>query len=127
MSINTVTIAGNLTRDAEYFVTKNGGKILKGGIAVNERVREGDTWTDRPNFIDWALFGDRAEKLEQHLKRGTKVCITGRLHMEKWTDRDGNNRTKLSVIATDVEFMTPRGDSVQPAKPSAFSDSDIPF
>lgn len=125
--INTVTIAGNLTRDAEYFVTKNGGKILKGGIAVNERVKDGDTWADRPNYIDWALFGERAEKLEQYLKRGTKVCMVGRLRYESWEDRDGNKRSKLTVIANDVEFMTPRGDSAQPAKPGAFSDSDIPF
>lgn len=125
--INTVTIAGNLTRDAECFVTKNGGKILKGGIAVNERVKDGDTWADRPNFIDWALFGERAEKLEPYLRRGTKVCIVGRLRYESWEDRDGNKRSKLTVIANDVEFMSPRGDAVQPAKPGAFSDSDIPF
>lgn len=125
--INTVTIAGNLTRDAEYFVGKTGAKILKGGIAVNERVKDGDGWADRPNFFDWALFGDRAEKLESYLKRGTKVCITGRLRYESWDDRDGNKRSKVTVIANDVEFMTPRGDSAQPAKPIALSDDAIPF
>lgn len=107
MSINTVTVSGNLSRDSELKQIKT-GHLLTGGIAVNERVKGVDgNWSDKPCFIDWALFGPRAEKLVGFLTKGTKVCITGSLTYDSWTDKQGNKRTKLSIIVREVEWFRP--------------------
>lgn len=107
MSINNVTVSGNLTKDSELKQTK-GGNLLSGGICVNERVKDADgNWTDKPCFIDWTLFGPRADKLVGFLTKGTKVCITGSLTYDSWTDKGGNKRNKLSIIVREVEFFRP--------------------
>lgn len=109
MSINIVSISGNLTRDAELKKltgAKGDTFILSGSVAVNERVKQGDQWTDKPNFVDWVLFGPRAEKIAGYLTKGTKVAITGRLSYSSW-ERNGEKRSKLEVIVTEIEFFRP--------------------
>lgn len=108
MSINVVSISGNLTRDADLKVTQSGTPVLSGSVAVNERVKQGDQWVDKPNFIDWVLFGPRAEKIAGYLTKGTKVAITGRLSYSSWTDKQTNQkRGKLEVVVTEIEFFRP--------------------
>lgn len=108
MSINIVSISGNLTRDADLKVTQSGTPVLSGSVAVNERVKQGDQWTDKPNYVDWVLFGPRAEKIAGYLTKGTKVAITGRLSYSSWTDKQSNQkRSKLEVIVTEIEFFRP--------------------
>lgn len=71
MSINKVIISGNLTRDPELRANTSGTPILGFGVAVNDRVKnqQSGEWEDRPNFIDCAVFGARAEALAKILKR----------------------------------------------------------
>lgn len=108
MSINIVSISGNLTRDADLKVTQSGTSVLSGTVAVNERVKQGDQWVDKPNFVDWVLFGARAEKIAGYLTKGTKVAITGRLSYSSWTDKQTNQkRSKLEVVVTEIEFFRP--------------------
>lgn len=152
MSINSVSISGNLTRDMEIRVTDGGMAIGRFGVAVNERRknRNGD-WEDYANFVDCVMFGKRAESTEQYLKKGFKVAIKGRLHYSSWEDRNGGGkRSKLEVVVDDIDFMSSaqsgsngqqgsRGNNYTPqrqnggtrqysaSQPAAYSDEDIPF
>lgn len=111
MSINRVTISGNLTRDAELRQTASGMAVLGFSVAVNDRVKgEDGQWTDRPNFIDCSMFGTRAEKIAPYLSKGTKVTIAGKLRWSQW-ERDGQKRSKIEVIVDEIEFMTSRNDA----------------
>lgn len=109
MSINIVSISGNLTRDAELKATKSGTLTLSGSVVVNERVKDAQgNWTDKPNYVDWVLFGPRAEKIAGYLTKGTKVAIMGRLSYSSWTDKQTNQkRSKLEVVVTEIEFFRP--------------------
>ena len=114
MSINRVTISGNLTRDSELRSTQGGMSILGMGVAVNERVKNRQTneWEDYPNFVDCTMFGTRAEKLHQYLTKGTKVAIEGRLRYSSW-EKDGQRRSKLEVIVDEIEFMSRKEQAPQ--------------
>lgn len=109
MSINRVTISGNLTRDPQIRSTQSGTNILSLGIAVNDRHKNSKTgeWEDYANFIDVCVFGKRADSLSRILKKGTKVCIDGKLRYSSW-ERNGQKRSKLEVIADDVDIMQSR-------------------
>lgn len=117
MSINKVFLTGNLTRDAELRTTASGVNILNFGIAVNDRVRNASTgeWEDYPNFINCVMFGTRGEKLEKYLTKGLKVSLVGRLRYSSW-DADGQKRSKLEVIADDIEFMSQRSAAANGAE-----------
>ena len=117
MSINRVIISGNLTRDPELRATASGTQVLSFGMAVNDRHKNQHTgeWEDYPNFVDCTLFGTRAEKLAQYLHKGSKVAIEGKLRYSQW-EKDGQRRSKLEVIAEELEFMS-RQDGGQPQQP----------
>ncbi len=126
MGINRVTISGNLTRDAESRSTQGGMAIVSFGVAVNDRRKNNKTgeWEDYPNYIDCTMFGTRAEKLAQHLTKGTKVCIEGKLRYASWEGKDGSKRSKIEVIVDELEFMSRQ--SQQPAQTDMY-DEEIPF
>ena len=135
MSINRVSISGNLTRDPETRRTNGGMAVLSFGVAVNDRAKNPQTneWEDRPNFIDCVMFGTRAEAVSRYLSKGSKVAIDGKLRYSSW-EKDGQRRSKLEVIVDEIEFMSKREDVAQVAASQQASalvpdvyDEDIPF
>lgn len=117
--INSVTICGNLTRDAELRATGNGLQILSFTVAVNDRRRnQQGQWEDVPNYVPCTLFGERAEKLAGYLTKGVKVCVTGKLHYQSWQAKDGTKRHELEVNVSDLDFMQRREQAAeQPQQP----------
>lgn len=129
MSINRVTITGNLTRDPEVRRTSGGLPVLGFGVAVNDRRKDPSTgeWEDFPNFVDCTLFGTRAEHIAPFLKKGSKVAIEGKLRWSQWESKDGGKRSKLEVVVDELEFMSRKeGGSQEPANQTLY-DADIPF
>ena len=122
MSINRVTISGNLTRDAELRQTQGGTSVLSIPVAVNDRRRNQQTneWEDHANFVDCVLFGRRADALAPKLRKGQKVAIEGKLRYSSW-ERDGQRRSKLEVMVDEVELMSPKGQQ------APVYDEDVPF
>lgn len=143
MSINSVTVSGNLTRDAESRTTPGGLTIASFGVAVNDRRKnQNGEWEDHANFVDCVLFGRRAEALQQYLVKGTKVFVQGKLSYSSWEAKDGTKRSKLEIVVNDIDLgggrsqgapssqqrqsgAVPQQRQAQPAAP--YSDADIPF
>jgi len=130
MSINRVTISGNLTREPEVRRTASGMAIVSFGVAVNERRKNNQTgdYEDYANFIDCTMFGTRAEAVSSYLAKGSKVAIDGHLRYSSW-EKDGQKRSKLEVLVDEIEFMSKAEKKPQQAQaPStAVYDDDIPF
>jgi len=89
-------------------------------VAVRRKFhRDGDPDSD---FFNCKAFGKTAEFVEKHVAKGTKLEISGRLTQDRWTDKDGQNRTAVSVIADSLEFAESRSSgqaSSQPRQQSA--------
>ena len=104
MTDNTVTIAGNLTREPELRFTPNGQATATFGIAVNR------TWTDRQSqerkestsFFDVIAWGGLAENAATSLAKGTRVVVTGRLDQRSWETQEGDKRSKVEITADDL-------------------------
>lgn len=114
MSVNSVSITGNLTRDPELRAAAGGAQVLSVGVAVNERVknRQTEEWEDRPSFVDVVVFGKRGEALSRFLAKGAKVAVHGRLRQDRWQDDQGNNRSRLEVVADEIDLMQRRADGM---------------
>lgn len=136
MSINSVHIVGNLTREPELRMAGQ-TPVLQLGIAVNDRKKNNATgeWEDVPNFFDVVVWGTRGESLSRFLQKGSKVAIKGRLHWNQWQNADGEKRSKVEIVAEDVELMNSRNNdggsgyaAPAPVPPSAeILSEDIPF
>ena len=127
MAINSIMIVGRITREPEYRQTATGYGILVFGIAVNERRKnqQGD-WEDYANFFDCKVMGKRAEPLSMKLHKGMKVAIEGRLHYSSW-ERDGQKKSKVEVIANEVEFMAPSQQEQPQQAETVYYVDDLPF
>lgn len=105
MSINSVSISGNLTRDCELRTTQNGTQILTFTVAVNDRKKDQNgKWVNVPNYIDCCIFGNRAESVSRFISKGSKVSCHGKLRWSQW-EKDGQKRSKIEVIVDEVVFL----------------------
>ena len=136
--LNTVTIGGNLCRNAELRATASGTAVLSFSVAVTESRKNQQTgeWEDYPSFVDCTMFGRRAESISRYLTKGTYVALTGRLHQSRWQNKDGQNRSKLEVTVDNIHFESRRIDSDEYDQQQAEAqgdyeaqmyDEDIPF
>ena len=104
--MNVVVISGNLTKDPQLKQTQGGTSILNFSVAVNDRKKNAKTgeWEDVAHFVDCVMFGKRAESLSRILHKGSRVYVDGKLSYNSWEAKDGSRRSKLEVIANDVEL-----------------------
>lgn len=130
--INRVIIVGRLTADPELKYTAGGTPVASFSVAVNSREKVGDEWQDRADFFDVTAWSSQGEACAQHLSRGQRVGVEGRLRQERW-EKDGQKRTKVKIVATSVQFLEKPGggdrhDEADQFVPSApVPDDDIPF
>ena len=96
-SLNNVVLLGNLTRDPEVRYTPSGTPVATLGLAVNNRMKQGDEWKDDPCFIDVVVFGKQAESCGEYLSKGQPVLVEGRLRYRTWEGQDGQKRSKHEV------------------------------
>ncbi len=140
MSFNKILLVGNLGRDPELRYTPQGTPVCSFTVATNERRKDrtGES-QDQTTWFRVTLWGRQAETASQYLTKGRPIYIEGRLRIEDWTDRDGRARYTLEVHATDMQFISGKGDDVSApsrleehppnssSNTSEIGDDDIPF
>ena len=109
-SYNKVLLMGNLTRDVELKYTTGNQPVANIGLAVSRRFKGGDgEQKEETTFVDCEAWGRTAEVMNEYLAKGRPVFVEGRLRLDQWKDKDGNNRSKLKVVIDNFEFVDSRG------------------
>lgn len=111
-SFNRVVLMGNLTRDPELRYLPSNTPVVNFGLAINRRYRnqQGEQ-QEEVTFVDCEAFGKPADIINQYCSKGKPLLIEGRLRLDQWQDRDGNNRSKLKVVVENFQFIDAgRGD-----------------
>jgi len=121
--LNKTMLIGNLTRDVEVKYTASGAAVANFGLAVNRTYTNSDgEKTEEVCFIDMVAWNRLAEVAGEYLSKGSPVFVEGRLQMDNWEDQDGKKRSKLKVVAQNIQFLG-RGAEADSNK----TDDDIPF
>ena len=107
VSFNRVILAGNLTRDPELRFTNDGVPVCSFGLAVN-RVRSRNEEVD---FFDISAWRELGETVANYKKKGDPILVEGRLQYRTWEAQDGSKRSKVDVVADNVQFLGRPGDS----------------
>ncbi len=105
--MNKVILVGNLTRDPELTETPTGIAVCRFSIAVTRDYANSEG-TRETDFFNITVWRGRAENCGKYLKKGNKVAIVGSLQNRSYEDKDGIKRTVTDVIASEVEFLTPK-------------------
>lgn len=103
--MNKVILVGNLTRNTELKYSNAGVAIVKTAIAVTRKFTSNGQKKEEVAFVDLTFFGRAAEVAHKYLHKGKKVLIEGRLVQETWTNQEGQNRSKLSVVVDSMEML----------------------
>lgn len=93
--MNQVRLVGNIGNQPELKVTASGFQILQFNMAVSEKYKE----EVKTNWFSVKVLGKTTEPLTGVLQRGMRVDVTGKLEVEKWTDKEGNKKERTVVIA----------------------------
>jgi len=101
VSFNRVVLAGNLTRDPELRFTNNGIPVCQFGLAVN-RVR---SKSEEVDFFDITAWRELGETIANYKKKGDPILIEGKLQYRTWEAQDGSKRSKVDVVADNVQFL----------------------
>ena len=91
---------GNLTSDPKTRTSQNGTEICRFQIAINER--------EEVNFIPVVTFGKQAESCGRYLRKGSKVCVSGRIKTGSYINNEGQKVNTTEINAQTVEFLTPK-------------------
>jgi len=111
LNINSVTLAGHLTRDPETRTLPNGGSTVTSfSLAVNRRWKnaEGEL-KEEVTFVDCEAWGRVGETLSQYQRKGNPIYIEGRLKLDQWEDDNGQKRSRMKVVAITVQFLSTKG------------------
>ena len=105
--MNKVILVGNLTRDPELTETPSGVAVCRFAIAVSRDYANSDG-TRETDFFNITVWRGRAENCGKYLKKGNKVAIVGSLQNRSYEDKDGIKRNVTDIVASEVEFLTPK-------------------
>jgi len=111
MAFCKIMLIGNLGRDPEMRYTPAGKPVTQFSVAVSHSKPDGQGgWVDEGT--DWyriSVFGDRAERAAEQLRKGNKVFVEGRFKTREFEGKDGEKRLSLDVISDNVISLERRG------------------
>jgi single-strand DNA-binding protein len=126
--LNKVMLIGNLGRDPEMRFTPSGKPVTSFSLATNRNWVSADG--ERHDETEWfnvVAWGNLAEICNQHLSKGQKVYVEGRLQTRSWEDEKGQKHFRTEVVANEMIILTGRPGQLESLNSAEIGASDIPF
>lgn len=126
--INSVTLMGRLTYEPELRTTPSGVPVVNFQVAVSrDYVKDGEE--RQADFIDCIAWRQRAEFLSRYFHKGSMIAVEGSIETDNFTDKDGNKRKSVRVVANKLSFCGSKAEANggynQPAPSYAAPDNDF--
>lgn len=113
-TVNKVILIGRLGADPEVRYFPSGSGVANLRIATTDGYKDKDgQYVEQTEWHSVAVFGKLAEIAEKYLKKGSLVYIEGKLHTEKWQDKEGKEKTKTGIKASEMQLMPDRAEANQ--------------
>ena len=130
--INSVTLVGRLTKNAEVKALPSGAEVAEMSIASNYSVKKGDQWVDEVSYFDITKF--KPGGLAKYLVKGKQIAVVGELQQQRW-EKDGQKRSRVKIMARKLQLLG--GNETQSAygqepgdlghKVDSGFEDDVPF
>jgi single-strand DNA-binding protein len=113
--MNSITLSGNVGKDPESRALNNGESVVTVNIA--------DTYGSKDNrktqWFRCEFWGKRGEAIMKYVKKGSKLIIVGQLKQDTYTDKNGVERTSMSINVSDFDFGSKSSDSSEATQNSS--------
>ena len=111
MSLNKVILIGRLGRDPEVRYMPSGDAVCNFSVATSESWKDQNgVKQERTEWHEITLYRKLAEIAGQYLKKGSLVCIEGKIQSRKYTDKMGIERTAYDIIANEMKMLGGKSD-----------------
>ena len=101
--MNVVVLVGRLTDNPELRKTSSDISVTRFSIAVDRPHKSGEE--RQADFISLVAWRQTAEFITRYCTKGQRIGVEGSLRMNKFTDKDGNNRTSYEVVINNAHFV----------------------
>lgn len=136
--LNVCQFIGNLGADPEIRSLNNGDKVANLRLAVSERWKDRATGErkEKTEWVSVVAFGNVVGIIEQYVKKGSKIFISGKMQTRKWSDQSGQDRYSTEVVLQGfdsklvlLDGKTDSGGHQQNSQSYTppVDESDIPF
>jgi len=109
---NRADVIGNVTKDPEMRTTTSGQKVLTVGVATNEKWKDkaSGEMKEKSEFHNVVVWGEMAEEVAQHVKKGFRLFVSGRVQTRSWETQAGAKRYTTEIIAENVSILGVKSD-----------------
>ena len=123
--MNTITVIGNVGKDPVVRFTGQEKAVTTFSVATST----GKDDNKRTVWHDVVCFDEQAERVADEIVKGTRVVVVGRLNKESYEGKDGQQRTKVEIVADDVAVSMRWRNSSSPSSSARASivDDEQPF
>ncbi len=107
MGVNNAEIVGHLGADPETHTFEDGGKVSNFSVATSDKWNDKQTGEKREH-TEWhrvVVRGGLAKVVEQYLRKGSQVYITGQLRTRKFEDKDKVERYITEIHCNQLEML----------------------
>ncbi len=104
--LNSVLVAGNLTKDPIFRQTSNSTPVVNFSIAANRKYKDStNQWQEDVCYVGVVAWNKLAESCKDRLKKGSAVLVDGELQSRSWKTEDGHNRSIVEIKAKRIQFL----------------------
>ncbi|MDD6604002.1 MAG: single-stranded DNA-binding protein [Eubacteriales bacterium] len=108
--INMVALMGRLTYEPELKTTPSGVSVIRFQIACDRSYQKAGE-ERKADFIDCVAWRQTAEFISRFFHKGSMIAVEGTLQTSNYTDKSGNNRKQVEVLANNVSFCGSKSES----------------
>jgi len=132
--LNFIIVSGRLTRDPDIRMTQKGSTVCSFSIANNRSYLDPSTneWKEEVAYMSITAFAGLADRLKEKIRKGTPVIVEGRLVMNEFTGKDGQQRRELRINANRVQIVpaaagAQESTGAESESATEVAEDDVPF
>lgn len=140
-NVNVVVLSGSLAAEPEVkWTNDDGDSIVRLGVIVRKSKKNADgEYEDVSSIFDVEVFGKFATLTARKLKKFDAVTVSGELVKDEWEAEDGSKRSRVKVVARNIDSegyfrskdedndTSAPSEATEAAPAAAPASDDIPF
>lgn len=108
-SLNQINLIGRIGHTPEIRISGQ-STICNFTLAVNDRVKVNDQWTDQTEWFRCTAFGKTADVIVKYVKKGYLIFVSGKIKSRKYTAKDGTEKTSWEVTVSTLQLLDPKSE-----------------
>ena len=124
--LNKVFMMGRLGRDPDVRYTNSGTKVASFSLAVDRDFKDKATGERVTDWVEIVAWRQTAEFASKWFRKGQMAVVEGRLQVRDYTDREGNKRRAVEIVADSIYFCGSKDQNARPSEGNADESSFPP-